>query len=300
MNPPIRVQKTEVAQRRDGRRSSDVCFARKSELPGALKSSGESLLLFGCMAAWGLWSTIILQLRTALGVGWVISLAVLPAVLAATWWARGFLRCRRELADLPEYEQPEYEEDPNSRIVCVGRPEWIVQHGGLVDRSFEPIVFHNAGATWSEVVRSDGRGCAVYFILFPLLWALIALLFYWLFDLRLPLIFSFPMYAAIVATFAVVEYLVYPTYYRIVPGRLDVLRFSNLPGGTSELTSFDLRMTDIIVNMVRGYCVIHGSKTAVFLPFRLAWYRRRVGYSLLLAAISTHEPPPLPEDELIG
>jgi hypothetical protein len=110
-------------------------------------------------------------------------------------------------------------------------------------------------------------------------------------------------YVTLVTGFAVGGLLtgvLWPTYLRLVPGRLDVIRYSLLGRGVVECVKHDLRSSAVLVDL-NQHCVFLAtdgittevSYGAVRDPYDFA-------HAVLLAAVSTHKPAPLPDDALVG
>lgn len=100
---------------------------------------------------------------------------------------------------------------------------------------------------------------------------------------------------------ALIAALMWPTYFRIVPGRLDVLAYGLLGHGKPQLASIDLRTSRLLVDTNRDMVIVEREgQEAVSLTF--AGVPDRLGFarSVLEAARCTVPTPPLPEDELVG
>lgn len=94
----------------------------------------------------------------------------------------------------------------------------------------------------------------------------------------------------------------WPTYFRVVPGRLDVLKYSMLGSGKPEVQKVDLRQGRLSVEAATGrlridlpsgerlYTQFHGSSSN----------KIEFAKAIAEAAISPHPTPPLPDDELVG
>jgi hypothetical protein len=92
----------------------------------------------------------------------------------------------------------------------------------------------------------------------------------------------------------------WPTYFRVVPGRLDVMRFGSLRGRPVSIERFDLHTAKLLVDMRRWVVFIDDEERQIELPIALMRDRRRFAHAVLLAALSTYEPAPLPDDALLG
>ena len=95
----------------------------------------------------------------------------------------------------------------------------------------------------------------------------------------------------------------WPTYFRIVPGRLDVMRFNNLLNRPVSVERYNLRTAKLLIDLRRGVIFVDESDGRTG-EFPIVWMRRstreRLAYHLLLAAISSYEAPMLPDDRLLG
>lgn len=93
----------------------------------------------------------------------------------------------------------------------------------------------------------------------------------------------------------------FPVYYRFVPGRLDVLRFSMFTGKAILLSRIDLRSGMVRVSFAKRKAEIETSE-GQFLEIRLWTLAEpfRFVKGLVQAAINTHPAPPLPDDQLLG
>jgi hypothetical protein len=91
-----------------------------------------------------------------------------------------------------------------------------------------------------------------------------------------------------------------PVYVRFVPGRLDVIHYRVLGGGVRRTEHYDLRTTPVVVDLRSWEIFIKDTERPVAFSCWLIIGWRRVVRALLLAALSTHEPGPVPDDRLTG
>lgn len=177
--------------------------------------------------------------------------------------------------------------DVPQRLVCVGLRDPGLKEGELIDRGFEPEIF----SSWSAGQLNSwffGTTIAIAVIFSALGYAVEALV---------PKLKIGPGAAPIgFAIGTLVAAFVSPTYYRVSPGRLELLQFSNPFRRRCERTVFDLRRGRVIVDLKQGVIFI-GDREALF---RWMPGRNRFAYYVLLAAISTQVVPELPEDRLVG
>lgn len=92
-----------------------------------------------------------------------------------------------------------------------------------------------------------------------------------------------------------------PLYYRLVPGRMDVLRFSVLTGNARLIDQFDLRQAIVRVSFAKQRAELqlrNGQSEDIRLWGLAEPYRFARG--ILQAAICTHPAPPLPDNQLLG
>jgi hypothetical protein len=96
--------------------------------------------------------------------------------------------------------------------------------------------------------------------------------------------------------------LLWPTYLRVVPGRLDVIRYSVFPRWRTEVRSWNLRDARILVDL-RGMRVsidIPGDPGPVEFSIGLLPRRTRFARMLFWAAMSSYRAPAIADGELIG
>ncbi len=92
-----------------------------------------------------------------------------------------------------------------------------------------------------------------------------------------------------------------PTYYRIIPGRLDVMHFSPLSNRARVVDRWDLRDARISVRFERQMVEL-STPTRTKTTIRLYGLSEPHSFvkALLMAAISTSATPTLPDDALLG
>jgi hypothetical protein len=95
--------------------------------------------------------------------------------------------------------------------------------------------------------------------------------------------------------------LMWPTYFRVVPGRLDVLAYGPLGHGPPRMNSIDLRASRVLVDTNRDWIVVEPEgQGPVGLELAGVWNRMEFARSVLEAARCRTPSPPLPEGELVG
>jgi hypothetical protein len=90
----------------------------------------------------------------------------------------------------------------------------------------------------------------------------------------------------------------WPSYLRVVPGRLDIITASNLRGDMS-VNEIPLRSATIVVDFRKNsVCIADVAKTS-YIDLAFMRDRRRFAYALFLGASSEATSPHLP-DSLVG
>ncbi len=107
--------------------------------------------------------------------------------------------------------------------------------------------------------------------------------------------------ASLCPSAAVLTSLSWPTYFRVVPGRLDVIAYGFLGIGRPRVMRLDLRSSRLLVDANHDRVLIDTPGRALLavmtagIPDRLDFAR-----SVLEAARCRQPPPALPDDELVG
>lgn len=177
-----------------------------------------------------------------------------------------------------------------ARLNAFGRPEELAPLAELRDTCFEPVIMERMMAGWS-ILGVVVSGFAVVLCLALLLDSLTP-------GLGLPVNIGVAVYPLGMCSIWLIQRL-RPTYYRIVPGRMDIMRFSVLTNRATIVDRWDLRNAHITVRFDRRRVGLGMSETKHVRLFGLAEPHRFVA-ALFQGAISTHEPPPLPDDALLG
>jgi hypothetical protein len=246
----------------------------------------------------GLANLVVLLCLLCLQGSVLLGLGPLPGAVTAGLLLAGILAWsvvhvmrRRRIFDAADLAAP----DEAARLRCVGCRPQLERHGPLTDLAFEPAVFH------SLFVQSPMRFQVVVFILL-LIPAFAAMHFFLALFMGKPQwswLFLTKIWLAIGMALWFMGWM-WPTYFRVVPGRLDVMRFSNLRGRPIATSRYDLRRSKITVDLRRSILFIDGEDGQADFTFLLMRERDRFGYYILLGALSTHRPPPLPDDALLG
>lgn len=259
------------AQRRSSEyRDLVACFWKSSFLAryGAYFFIGLPVVFF----AWKL------ENRLGFSITWPVMalLAMAAAYLEIAHFAKSIKGKKEAVADA---------DVPKGRLCCVGDAADLSQYGEFADVPFEPRVFR---ASLALGLGSD-LGLALLLINGMLLAS------YYFQDNAV----GFISVVAIVVLFPGLL-LFRPKYFRLVPGKLEVLTFSFLRWSPRKHQQFDLRNARIIADLRSHIVVIDLGKCVVEYTIRFLPERKRFVHSLFLAAMSTHEPAPLPADALSG
>ena len=177
--------------------------------------------------------------------------------------------------------------DPlSARFICVDLPPSERPGALLPDVPFEPAVFLAFMA-----VAPSGKSLMLGML-----------------ALSVPLVGQFTdwyngygpvgIFAAMFAGLAAGE-LIWPTYFRIVPGRMDAMRYSFLSDRPVSVKKTALRDVRIIYDHSKYTLHLHTAEWTDYW-IMLVPRRRQFIHALFLAAASTHQPPPLPDDALLG
>lgn len=222
------------------------------------------------------------------------ALALIAAGIGLPFAARGWtwVRWRSRTADLHRHS------DPSCRLCVIGHPNDLLVHGPLDDFPFEPAVFRSFATVGTTVQWITAIPIVVM--------AIAGLAYPRLFTAMLPLLpgsshIGIVIYGAgfvVVAAIAVAWF--WPRYYRVLPGRLDIMDYRPLARRGRLIRSIDLRSAKLLINLRFWTVRIETDGESEEFLFRFMPDRRRFAHTLLLAAVSTAPAPPLPDDELIG
>ena len=180
------------------------------------------------------------------------------------------------------------------RLCCIGAPEELTDYGEWSDVPFEPALFLGRfailGRRWSRWLSVG------VFVLACL--AVIGI------HIELTSTWSgTDLYIDLCVATIIMETaigLLWPTYLRLVPGRLDVLGYAPLSRKPVFVDKYDLRDAKITADLRHSFVNIVSTPGKIEFGISLMRERKRFVYMLFLAAMSTFQPAPLPEDELIG
>ncbi|MGD8451386.1 MAG: hypothetical protein PVJ57_06165 [Phycisphaerae bacterium] len=91
-----------------------------------------------------------------------------------------------------------------------------------------------------------------------------------------------------------------PTYVRVTPGSLEILHYSPRPERPSAHYRYDLTTCDVIVNLRDWTIHVRSGQDTLVVPIMFVRGRAQLAQRVLLAAVSTWRPPPLPDTTLLG
>jgi len=278
--------------------SPQVLYARKCKLPPEVKaSSGYTIhglaVVLALLVGAALWAFSLRYVNipfSRTGVPIALAALLLLWILFATfrsWWAR---RSVGQLVKKIEFDQ--------ARFAVVGthaqvRP--LVLAGELRDEPFEPVVLFTP-----RILPLPGAGTAVLVVTTIAVNALLMLLKK---TTTLPIMgFGWLTIMAGVAVGVAVQILIWPTYTRVAPGRLDVMRF-RLGSRRPEVTTINLRHARVLAHLSQSSLFIKPPAPGArwqMLSLRGVWNSAELAHAVLRGAASTAPTPPLPSDQLVG
>lgn len=258
------------------------------------KNGADNVWLFGATIA-GLCVIGLAGVLRQMGVFGGLFPAVVETGTAAYWLVfcviiiRHSRRRKRAEADAGEGE------DSAGRIACVGESEMLAAHGELTDVAFAPSVFFapvlpSAANRARSVVVWVGLSVGLLIPTFIASYAMTGRPY----GLGIA-----QLVGPVALAFLVAEFL-YPQYVRIVPGRVDVLHYAPLRWRAVRTERYNLKRARVFVDLKLSVVVIDDRERKLEFSTAFIPRGRRLAYMILLAAISTHEPGPLPDDELLG
>lgn len=277
-----------------------------------LSSSGEVIVAFGIRQLHGMNSLLVVAGICLASVGalrggmprrsaLLMGLLGLIGFACVRWW---LLRRPHTIAESAAVERVKdvavRVAEATDRVLCEARAveiARILKCGEIVDRSFEPHVFYAPGAT-----QASGEQLLLRFALFvmgmmPLILMMVGWLPPWLPTSAMWWWVYIPL---LIGGSSLLVGLMFPTYIRIVPGRIEVLEFGWLGRRVKHVDRVSLRDQRVLVDTFVSAVMIGRGQTAVTLPFVTVRDRRGFVHAVLMGALSTTEPPVLPEDALTG
>ena len=182
-----------------------------------------------------------------------------------------------------------------SRVSCMGVPRKIARMaalGPIEDRMFEPQVFLSIGST-----KSPARKRIVQIVSGSVI-VIVAVWIEWSFMHRVTA--PYILFLAGIGGAMLIGSAAYPTYLRVVPGRIDIMECALLGRRIISVRRIDLRSRAVTLDAGKQLLHVDSIPNVDVIPFTAIWNAWGFAHAALSAAISTHEPPPLPDDELVG
>lgn len=191
---------------------------------------------------------------------------------------------------------------PNHRVWCVGSPaahaRWR-SNGPITNAAFEPEVFAAPFA-----LRADRW--------MQTAWIATALVVYGSLYLLLVVLGTPPsvlfhhiyLFYGSIAAGSLLVAAIRPTSIRIVPGRIDIMRGWFFQSSRPVVRSIPLRDRRVVMDLRSGIVFVMHPTTVwqadATVAFGTPRHKARIAHAILRAAVSTAEPPPLPQDAPIG
>ncbi len=185
--------------------------------------------------------------------------------------------------------------DTPGRVRCVGKVSRIARilaQEPISDTMFEPQVFRGTGALKSSGPKRAAQVIIGVVVAGSMFWA------QWHFLRNMANVHMDVMLALGAAM--IIGGAMFPTYLRVVPGRIDIMECGWLGKRILSVKRLDLRTKPIIVDLNRQIVQIGDAADAPKIAFGAVWDNWGFAHAALMASISTHEPAPLPDDALIG
>lgn len=277
-------------------REPDLTQGRPEGMTG-FSAHAPNLAIFVVIAT--VWSSGSSTLSSWIGLGPALVLAMLipVAIIAAVLWlerrTRGPALGPAELARIQA--RLARVTDLRRRLCACVFPQQVPMLENLSDSPFEPRIFRFPFAP-----PPNGRHRILAFVV--MIPVSIAIVF------SVPRAFGFTPSLGAELVFAVIilttlPFLVlWPTYFRLSPGRLDVMRFSIFGRGRPIVETFDLRRCRVMVNGRVGALLLTtpDGKQSLYVWGWLMRRRSELIVAIFEAARSRHPTPPLPDDALVG
>ncbi len=280
-------------------------WRRDTRLAGRDSAESVASLNIPLIFAIGIGLSVLVVLSVFVGhlfgvEAWIPLLAVL--VPAAAWSLARWWRVRASgRRSGPAAERPALDGvmDDRFRLRLQCKPRMLPLIGPLSDDPFEPAIFHVAFAT--------RRPFAFFVFLYAgmamgLIMALIVLKKSGVVPSVLPGLQFYEVWACL-GLAAAPFYVLFPTYYRLGPGRLDVVRYGVMGVGRPRITTFDLRTCRVRADLRNGGVVIGepgGRETRLDLGPKWSLARAEFAAALFNAARWRHDLCVTSEDSLVG
>lgn len=296
----------------DATEQSRLSPATKEQVVWLLSSSGEVRVDFGIGQLHGVFSLLAVLGISMASIGAArVGMPRSPAVLlwllgvvgflVARWWIR---RCPHNSSERAEVERVRGMASrvarATDRVQCEARAVEVARLlslGEIADRPFEPHVFYAPGAAQApgEQLLLRGALCALGMVL------LVSMAVGWLPPwLPMGAEWWFGYVPLLIGGSSLLVGLMFPTYIRIVPGRIEILEFSWLGRRVKHVDRVSLRNQRVLVDTFVSAVMIGRGPAAITLPFVTVRDRKGFVHAVLMGALSTANPPRLPEDALAG
>jgi len=198
--------------------------------------------------------------------------------------------------------------DAKARLTCYGELDELRRVHLIGDVPFEPVILQHYWVRWSPRMVIWGG----LFIIALWMVGLImsgSLLRPWIGVRAAEFLRSYFMGCAgfvgipLVALGYFAAKAIYPRYFRIVPGRMDVMDFNFWGTRAVRVQSVNLRTAKVLVRYDQQYCEIEstectGERLKVDFAGMSEWHR--FCEAVFRAAVSTTQTPTLPSDVLLG
>jgi hypothetical protein len=184
--------------------------------------------------------------------------------------------------------------DSESRLQCVGAPQELAEFGEFQDVPFPPRLFY-AGFS----IRPSRRATVTYY----LLGGFFLVTFQGL-SRAAGIPFNFGGLALHLLLSAGLAELgtafLWPVYFRLVPGRLDIVRYGPQKRNKREVYSLDLSRARVVADLRKSFVLVDADPKRAEFGIALIREKCLFAHTLFLAAISSATPVELPEDTLVG
>jgi hypothetical protein len=170
-----------------------------------------------------------------------------------------------------------------SRLQCVGAPSDLPHLGDLQSIMFEPRVYRASSASLLIMQAAASVGLALLICGSGLL------------DGK----YGWGTVVAILGAAVFFTIHLRPLYFRISPGRLEVLRYGFIQREPMEVDEYDLRYAYIVADLHRRRLTVsHSERKGKSYSILLMRERREFLHTLFMAALSKQQAPSLPVDTL--
>jgi len=186
--------------------------------------------------------------------------------------------------------------DPRFRLRLIAHPANAAHFTSIGNQPFEPRIYRSITG---PAAFTKGRRAAIIVCCIVVYAAELAIARVLMHGVNAAVVYL--MLTGLLGQAALIAAMMWPTYFRLVPGRLDILAYGLLGHGKPKLESIDLRASRVLVDTNTDTLIVEREgKEAVGLTFAGVPNRMEFARSVLEAARCTASTPPLPEDELVG